>query len=537
MAQNKQEENASSFITQSEEYSLQNDVGRHTRNTELQSKGFREQLHEPQPSPYVHATDRMSAIDTDSAAIRTLGHGIDTAISLHEKYDEGPSIQEYLDDVNELKKAHDSGRITDEVYRREMRKARNAAENAYADNPKAMAKLKSFYGGGTFQDFALYEAGRLDMAKEYTARTGIECSPDDANFESVVVPQVQEWRNQMTEVALDMAKFKGATAKEGISSIEVRDTSVAIADKGVGWLSEAFNTKLASGNLSDNDLDNYALQIQSWLEAYDGATGRFGNDPIVKENRKRIAGLSNRILAAKGMTNEAQRKEAIQNAFLEARLEGTRLSNLNKAGNSSTNNLINTVKELQEKGQLSSEAGQKILNGINGDPNAHKELAKDAKKGVKGAGYGSIAIASLEPDWLTSAAVNGVSQNQVDEYYDNSTPEQKEELLFSTKASYNSWKRKMIETGREEFYLNGKNVPLNKQVRFAGFNSNGVKIEAVKGASPAAQRHAIVLSKGLTSYARLLACGNNKKCDLKAVAKDKAAISMFKKSISGLVDG
>ena len=537
MAQNKQEDNASSFITQTEEYNLQNDVGRHTRNTELQSKGFREQLHEPQPSPYVHATDRMSAIDTDSAALRTLAHGIDTAISLHEKYDEGPSIQEYLDDVNELKKAHDSGRITDEVYRREMRKARNAAENAYADNPKAMAKLKSFYGGGTFQDFALYEAGRLDMAKEYTARTGIECSPDDANFESVVVPQVQEWRNQMTEVALDMAKFKGTTAKEGIGAIEIRDTAVSIADKGVNWLAEAYNLKLTSGNLSDNDLDNYALQIQSWLEAYDGATGRFGNDPIVKENRKRIAGLSNRILAAKRLTTEAQRKEEMQNAFLEARLEGARLSNLNKAGKASTNNLINTIKELTEKGQLSSEAGQKILNGINGDPNAHKELAKDAKRGVKGAGYGSIAIASLEPDWLTSAAINGVSQNQIDEYYDNSTPEQKENLTFATKASYNAWKRTMIQTGREETMFNGKSTPIKNQVKFEKFNENGVKVTPLAGASPAAERYAMTASNGLTSYARLLACGNNKKCDFKAIAKDKAAVSQFKKAISGIVDG
>lgn len=540
MAERKEEGGSVPFITQTETYSLENDVGRHTRNTELQSKGFREQLHEPQPSPYVHATERSSQIGGDAEAIRGLGRGIDAAISLHEKYDEGPSIQEYLDDVAELKKAHDEKRISDEVYRREMRKARNAAENAYADNPKAMAKLKQFYGGGTFQDFALYEAGRLDIAKEYTARTGIFASPDDANFESVVVPQVQEWRNQMTEIGLDMAKFKGMTAKEGIGAIEVRDSAVKIADKGVGWLAEAFNTKLASGSLSDNDLDNYALQVQSWLEAYDEATGRFGNDAIVKSNRNRIASLANRIAAAKRLTDESQRKEEVQNAILDAKLTGLQLSNQNakKRGNSLSNSdLVGLVKDLKDKGLISNEVGEKIVNAYSGDSNAPKELNKDAKMGKKGAGYASIHTASLEPDWLTSAAILGVSQNAVDEYYDMSSEAEKNDLLFNTKASYNDWRTKMSRIGREETYANGKSTPLNKQVKFAGFTPNGVKFEPISGASPAGERHAKALSIGATSYMRLIACGNSTKCDFKAMGKDPKLIKEVKTRFSGLADG
>ena len=95
----------------------------------------------------------------------------------------------------------------------------------------------------------------------------------------------------------------------------------------------------------------------------------------------------------------------------------------------------------------------------------------------------------------------------------------------------------MIQTGREETMFNGKSTPIKNQVKFEKFNENGVKVTPLAGASPAAERYAMTASNGLTSYARLLACGNNKKCDFKAIAKDKAAVSQFKKAISGIVDG
>ena len=185
MASNKKEEGNPSFIQQTEQYSIENDMDRHSRDSQLQSKGFREELHNPQPSPYVHATERMSAIDTDTTAIHTLGRGIEAGLHLYEKYDQGPSIQQYVDDVTEITKAHEQGRIDDEVYRREMRKARNAAQNAYSNDPRAMAKLKDFENGGMYGEFKQYEASMWKVSQKYTEITGIAAAPYDENFYTV----------------------------------------------------------------------------------------------------------------------------------------------------------------------------------------------------------------------------------------------------------------------------------------------------------------------------------------------------------------
>lgn len=540
MAEDKQGGGNPPFIAQTEEYNLQNDVGRHTRNTELQSRGFREQLHEPQPSPYVHATERMSAIDTDSAALRTLAHGVDAAVAIHEKYDEGPSIREYIDDVHEITKAHDNKLITDEQYRTQMRLARNNAQNAYSDNPKAMAKLKDFWGSKEYGEYNQYEAAQWAQAQAYTKLTGEACSPTDADFADKVLV-VQKFAKMEQDRIISGSELQIANNKENLSALEFKPLVDKYFQDSSKQLSVAIDNIIKEGKLpTEGKLQGLSDAVMAAELDFRKNTSRHSEDPSVRSKLDIFSRVQQHFANAFKATEYS---EMMRNLNLVQMELGIARGQEDLAYNRATHaqyyeNLRNKANEGKTKPEAAMEATKASL----GDSESAKNLTDRARRGEQGADYLQVSSAihayEKNPDLLQSILWTGNSGTWKD-FGEEAAPYEKEMLLQNGSNVFEQVEKTLLKYGREPIFdpTTNEMSTLNRQVYFDSITPNGIVVRAKNGAADAAVKYAEALSRVFSNGLEMVACGNDKQCNWKSLAKDKAFLKQLQYRMSPYIGG
>ena len=545
MAERKEEGGSAPFITQTEGYGIENDLDRHSRNMQLQSKGFQEQLRSPQPSPYVHATERMSAIDTDSAALNTLGRGIDASLHLYEKYDKGPSIQEYLDDVHEITEAHRTGRIDDATYRREMRKARNAAENAYADDPRAMAKLKNFHSGEEYGEYKQYEATAWAVAQEYTKMTGLPCSPNDENFESTVIPALQKRAilAQKVETAKNELSLLGS--KDKIEVYELKDNISNLSTSLTEMIRDYTIRKIdGNGTIDDADVEALIQYAGGVLLGFQNnpQISRHLDDPYVRSQFEKFKTVNSMIGSLKDITDHKLRMQKFQeiSAFMgiknmeqQMQIRGDKAS-LDRAN--AIQNLINFATDKNNKYPFSVAVG--AAKAYFGDKSAVQDLAKRGRNGDNNSAfYGLNAGLNFNDD---GTAVSAMLSTPVFQFYNIKNERNYEEQASIKEGVQRTWENTIAELdklGAQETMFNGKNTMLRKQLRFKGLNSDGLNIQPLAGASPEAKKLARTANDFVTKTLISRSFCTSNTCDFKKLAKNPDVIKYIKEMLKGVADG
>ena len=540
MADNKQGGGNPPFIAQTEEYSFQNDVGRHTRNTELQSRGFREQLHEPQPSPYVHATERMSAIDTDTAAIRTLGRGIEAAVAIHEKYDEGPSIRDYIDDVHEITKAHDNKVITDEQYRTQMRLARNNAQNAYSDNPKAMAKLKDFWGSKEYGEYNQYEAAQWAQAQAYTKLTGEACTPTDADFADKVLV-VQKFAKMEQDRIISSSELQIANNKENLSALEFKPLVDKYFQDSSKQLSVAIDNILKGGKLpTEGKLQGLSDAVMAAEIEFRKNTSRHSEDPSVRSKLDIFPRIQQHLANAAKSTEYSEMVRSLNLAQMEL---GIARGQEDLAYNRATHaQYYENLRKKANEGKTEPEAAMEATKASLGDGDAAKNLADRARRGERGANYLQVSSAvqayEKNPVLLTGILWTGNSGTWQD-FGGEAAPYEKEILLQNGSNVFEQVEKTLLKYGREPIFdpTTNEMSTLNRQVYFDSITPNGIVVKAKNGAAPAAVRYAEALSRVFSNGLEMAACGHSKQCNWKILAKDKAFIKNLQYKMSPYIGG
>lgn len=540
MADNKQGGGNPPFIAQTEEYSLQNDVGRHTRNTELQSRGFREQLHEPQPSPYVHATERMSAIDTDTAAIRTLGRGLEAAVAIHDKYDEGPSIREYIDDVHEITKAHDNKIITDEQYRTQMRLARNNAQNAYSDNPKAMAKLKDFWGSKEYGEYNQYEAAQWAQAQAYTKLTGEACTPTDADFADKVLV-VQKFAKMEQDRIISNSELQIANNKENLSALEFKPLVDKYFQDSSNQLSVAIDNILKGGKLpTEGKLQELSNAVMTAEIEFRKNTSRHSEDPSVRSKLDIFPRIQQHLVNAAKSTEYSEMVRNLNLAQMELGIKrGEEDLAYNKAIHAQ---YYDNIRKKANEGKTEPEAAMDAVKASLGDGEAAKSLAERARRGEQGANYFQVSSAihayETNPDLLTGTLWTGYSGTWQD-FGGEAAPYEKEILLQNGSNVFERVEKTLLKYGREPIFdpTTNEMSTLNRQVYFDSITPNGIVVKAKKGAAPAAVKYGEALSRVFSNGLEMAACGHGKQCNWKSLAKDKAFIKNLQYRMSPYIGG
>ena len=540
MAENKQEGGSAPFITQTETYALENDVGRHTRNTELQSKGFREQLHEPQPSPYVHATERMSAIDTDSAAIRTLGHGIDAAVAIHDKYDEGPSIREYIDDVHEITRAHDKKIITDEQYRTQMRLARNNAQNAYSDNPKAMAKLKDFWGSKEYGEYNQFEVAQWAQAQAYTKLTGIACTPNDADFADKVLV-VQKFAKMEQDRILSSSELQIANNKENLSSLEFKPLVDKYFQAATNQLSVAIDKIIEGGKLpTEGKLQGLSDAVMAAEIEFRKNTSRHSEDRAVISKLDIFPKVQQHFMNAAKSTEYSEMVRHLNLVQMEL---GITRGQEDLAYNKATHEAyFNNIRNKANEGKTKPEAAMDAVKASLGDNGAAKNLAERARRGEQGAGYFQVSSAlhayDNNPDLLQGTLWTGNSGTWKD-FGEEAAPYERELLLQHGSNVFEQIEKTLLKYGREPIFdpTTNEMSTLNRQVYFDSITPNGIVVRAKNGAAPAAVKYAEALSRVFSNGLEMAACGHDKQCNWGSIAKDKAFLKQLQYRMSPYIGG
>ena len=538
MADNKQGGDNPPFIAQTEEYSLQNDVGRHTRDTELQSMGFREKLHEPQPSPYVHATERMSAIDTDTAAIRTLGRGLEAAVAIHDKYDEGPSIREYIDDVHEITKAHDNKLITDEQYRTQMRLARNNAQNAYSDNPKAMAKLKDFWGSKEYGEYNQYEAAQWAQAQAYTKLTGEACTPTDADFADKVLV-VQKFAKMEQDRIISNSELQIANNKENLSSLEFKPLVDKYFQDSSKQLSVAIDNIIKGGKLpTEGKLQMLSDAVMTAEIDFRKNTSRHSEDPSVRSKLDIFPRIQQHLVNAAKSTEYSEMVRSLNLAQMELSIKrGEEDLAYDKATHAV---YYDNIRKKANEGKTEPEAAMEATKASLGDGEAAKNLADRARRGEQGANYLQVSSAihayEKNPDLLTGILWAGNSGTWQD-FGVEAAPYEKEILLQNGSNVFERVEKTLLKYGREPIFdpTTNEMSTLNRQVYFDSITPNGIVVKAKKGAAPAAVRYGEALSRVFSNGLEMAACGHGKQCNWKILAKDKAFIKNLQYKMSPYV--
>ena len=544
MASNKKEEGNPSFIQQTEQYSIENDMDRRSRDSQLQSKGFREELHNPQPSPYVHATERMSAIDTDTTAIHTLGRGIEAGLHLYEKYDQGPSIQQYVDDVTEITKAHEQGRIDDEVYRREMRRARNAAQNAYANDPRAMAKLKDFENGGMYGEFKQYEASMWKVSQKYTEITGIAAAPYDENFYTVQLPKVQELADSGLKLQLARNEQFTLAANDNIDYEKLKPKIAELSSQLSDYLTKRYTSKLESGgSITEDDiqeLEDYSLTL---MQEYQSKMARHLDKPLVRAQYEMFKTAFRRISSLRNITDHAQMMREFQEIQAGLNIESTkqqmqiRGDKAAKVAETAINNAIQHYKDNGEKYPYTLLGPAAFA--YSGDKKATQELVNKGRKGDSEAAFhGLNAGLNFEED--PDTAFSTITGTPITSYYQIKEERgYEDQLRLKTRTSevWNEAKIQFEEFGKRTSMFNGKETPLSKQLRFKGFTSDGVNIQPLPGASEEAKNLARSVNNMLTKVLITRSYCTQNHCDFKKLSKNPKVKVYMMELLRGIANG
>ena len=530
MASNKKEEGNPSFIQQTEQYSIENDMDRHSRDSQLQSKGFREALHNPQPSPYVHTTERMSAIDTDTAAINTFGRGIEAGLHLYEKYDQGPSIQQYVDDVTEITKAHEQGRIGDEVYRREMRRARNAAQNAYVNDPRAMAKLKDFENGGMYGEYKQWEASAWQISQEYSKISGRPATPWDEDFDAVQIPAVQKRAQLAMKVETSRNDLELLKNEDSVDLFKLKDTISEYSINISNFAKDYLVKRLDSGNpLTPEDITSMKTSLSTTILEFQNnpLISKHADKDFVKAQFNKFKTLTTLVNGLENITDYAiqQRKLKEIESFLTIEDIQTRIdARKDKAAGVTKQAIDNVVKYYKEnhEDKYPYTLAVGAAKAYSGDKEAVKELVNKGRSGDSNAAYyGYSAGLNFEEDPATAfAAMLGTPVNSLYQIKEERGYEDQLRLKTRTSEVWNEAKAQFEELGKKTSMFNGKETPLSKQLRFKGFTSDGVNIRPLTGASEEAKNLARSVNNMLTKVLITRSYCTQNHCDFKKLSKN-----------------